>query len=90
AGLSSENIVLTAEEEEIGSCILYNINRKKIKEILKIPEELHIDSMIALGYKAEQPVVENLKDSVKYWRDENGVLHVPKRKLEDIIHVNHF
>ena len=88
--LSSENIILTAEEKEIGSCILYNINREKIREILRIPKLFHIDSMIALGYKAEQPVVEDLKDSVRYWRDKNNVLHVPKRKLEDIIHENHF
>ena len=88
--LASENIVLAAEEESIGSCILYNIDRDKIQEILKIPKTLHVDSIIALGYKAEHPVVEDLKDSVKYWRDENEVLHVPKRRLDDIIHINKF
>jgi len=88
--LASENIVLAAEEEGIGSCIIYNIDRGKIQEILKIPKTLHVDSIIALGYKAENPVVEDLKDSVKYWRDENEVLHVPKRRLEDIIHINKF
>ncbi|MDH7517585.1 MAG: nitroreductase family protein [Candidatus Thermoplasmatota archaeon] len=89
-GLASENIVLAAEGEGIGSCILCNIDRDKIRDILKIPDDLHIDSLISLGYKAEQPVVEDLKDSVKYWRDKNGVLHVPKRRLEDIIHINKF
>jgi len=88
--LASENIVLAAEEEDIGSCILYNIDRDKIQEILKIPKALNVDSIIALGYKAEHPIVEDLKDSVKYWRDENEVLHVPKRSLEDIIHINKF
>jgi nitroreductase len=88
--LASENIVLAAEEESIGSCILYNINRDKIQEILKIPKMLQVDSIIALGYKAEHPVVEDFKDSVKYWRDGNEVLHVPKRRLEDIIHINKF
>lgn len=89
-GLASENIVLAAEGEGIGSCILYNIDRDKIQEMLKIHKMLHIDSMIALGHKAEHPVVEDLKDSVKYWRDEKEVLHVPKRRLEDIIHINKF
>jgi nitroreductase len=88
--LASENIVLAAEGEGVGSCILFNIDRDKIQEILKIPKTLHVDSIIALGYKAENPVVEDLKDSVKYWRDENEVLHVPKRRLEDIIHINKF
>ena len=89
-GLASENIVLAAEEKHIGSCILCKIEKDKIQEILKIPDILHVDSVIALGYKAEQAVVEDLKDSVKYWRDENEVLHVPKRNLEDIIHINKF
>ena len=89
-GFATENIVIAAEEEDIGSCILYNINRAAIREIIHAPKEYEIDSIIALGYKAEYPVVEELTDSVKYWRDEQGVLHVPKRKLEDIIHLNGF
>ena len=89
-GLASENIVLAAEEEHIGSCILCKIEKNKIQEMIKIPDTLHVDSLIALGYKAEQAVVEDFKDSVKYWRDKNEVLHVPKRKLEDIIHLNEF
>jgi nitroreductase len=89
-GFASENIVLAAEEENIGTCVLCNIDRDKIREILKIPENLEVDSVIALGYKAEQPVIEDLEESVEYWRDENMVLHVPKRKLEDILHINKF
>ena len=89
-GLASENIVLASEEEHIGSCILCKIEKDKIQEMLKIPDTLHVDSLIALGHKAEQAVVEDFKGSVKYWRDKNEVLHVPKRKLEDIIHINEF
>ena len=90
ASLSAENIVLTAEENGIGSCILCKIDKERIKEILAIPGTAHVDSVIALGYKAENPVTEDLTDSVKYWRDENEVLHVPKRKLRDVLHINKF
>jgi len=89
-GLATGCIVLTAEAENIGSCVLYNIEKDEIRKILKIPDTLYIDSVIALGYKAEQPVVEDMKDSVKYWRDKNEVLHVPKRRLKDILHINNF
>jgi len=89
-GFASENIVLTAEGDGLGTCILCNIDKKKIQEILKIPDELYVDSVIALGYKAEYPVVEDFKESVKYWRDEKGVLHVPKKRLDDIVHINKF
>ncbi len=87
---ASENIALAAEEEGIGSCILCKVDRKKLRENLKIPKNIIVDSVIALGYKAEKSVVEDYKGSVEYWRDENKVLHVPKRKLEDIIHLNKF
>jgi len=90
ASLASENIVLIAESEGIGSCILLNINKDRIRRILEIPKSLEIDSIIALGYKAEKCVVEDIKDSVEYWRDKNQILHVPKRKIENIIHVNKF
>jgi nitroreductase len=89
-GFATENIVLTAEGEGLGSCILCNIERIKIQELFKIPLTIAVDSVIALGHKAEKSVVEDMKDSVKYWRDEHDVLHVPKRKLDDIIHINTF
>jgi nitroreductase len=89
-GFATENIVLTAEGESLGSCILCNIERIKIQELFKIPLTIAVDSVIALGHKAEKSVVEDMKDSVKYWRDEHDVLHVPKRKLDDIIHINTF
>lgn len=91
AGAATENILLTAEEEGIGTCWLGAINREKIKEILNIPDRYIIHTMVALGYPAEEPVMEELKDdSIKYYKDENEVLHVPKRKLEDIIFYNKF
>jgi nitroreductase len=88
--LAAENIVIFAESEGIGSCILCNVDRERVRKILNIPEEFNVDSVIALGYKAERVIVEDFKDSVKYWRDENEVFHVPKRRLKDILHINKF
>ena len=89
-GFASGTIVLAAEAEGLGSCVLCNIDREKIRSIFTIPSTIAVDSVIALGYKAEKPVVEDLEGSVKYWRDDQDVLHVPKRKLDDIIHSNKF
>jgi len=86
--IASENILIAAEGEGIGCCILCNIDRDKIRQILKIPEKIIIDSIIALGYKDEKSVIEDFKDNVEYWRDENNIMHVPKRKLEDVMHIN--
>ncbi|RLF39414.1 MAG: nitroreductase [Thermoplasmata archaeon] len=89
-GLAAENIMLTAEEEGIGSCILYNIDREAIRDILNIPGEYQIDSMISLGYKGEEVILEEDSNRVEYWRDENDVLHVPKKPLEEILIINRF
>jgi len=90
AGAAIENMILAAWGQGIGSCWLLSIERKKIQEILKIPMSHRIDSVLALGYPDEEPVAEIKEDSVKYWKDSTGRLHVPKRKLEDIIHFNKF
>ncbi len=90
AAAGIENILLTAWEEGIGGCWLGSINRKKIKKILRIPHHLRVNSVVALGYINEHPVAEELKNSVEYWKDEKGVLHVPKRKLTEIVHKNKY
>ncbi len=91
ASAAIENIILTALEEGIGSCWIGSINRPHLAEILSIPPHCEIDSVVALGYKNESPVYEDLKnpdDSIKYYKDESGTLHVPKRRLMDILHYN--
>jgi nitroreductase len=89
-GAAMQNMILTAWSEGIGSCWLISVDRAKIAEILAVPEGYKIDSVLALGYPEERPVTEEFKGSVKYWKDEQGVLHVPKRKLEDVIRFNRF
>ncbi|MBN2029900.1 nitroreductase family protein [bacterium] len=84
-----ENIILTACEEGIGSCWLHSIDRKQIKNLLQIPHHLNVNSIVALGYPNEQPVVDvPQSSSIRYWKDHDGVIHVPKRTLEEIIHRN--
>lgn len=40
---------------------------------------------MALGYPAEKVVIESPEgDNIRYWRDDTGVHHVPKRTLEDV------
>jgi len=81
---ATQNIILTAWEQGIGSCWMQAINRRKIKAILNIPKDYQLDSIISLGYRAESPVVEKFRSSVKYWKDKKGRLHVPKRDISQI------
>lgn len=85
-GLAVENIVLVAWEERIGACIMGAIERDKISKIFNLPSHYYLDLVIALGYPAEKPVIGERGE--KYWRDEKGILHVPKRSLKKILHWN--
>ncbi|MCP4264500.1 MAG: nitroreductase [Candidatus Brocadiaceae bacterium] len=84
------NMLLVAFEEGIGSCWLGAIDINKLTDILELPEHIKIDSVIALGYSNESPQVEVMKDSVKYWKDDSGVLHVPKRGIDDVLCYNKY
>ena len=89
ASIAAMSISMVAYDEGLGSCILGSVNREELKEILEVPESLAVALVVALGYPAENPVVEPVKDGdIKYWLDENAVLHVPKRDLKDVVRWN--
>ena len=88
AGAAIENMILAAWSYGIGSCWLGSVKREELTEILQIPAEYRIDSVISLGYPAETPVMEESEETTRYYKDENGVLHVPKRPLKNILYVD--
>lgn len=85
-GAAVENIIITAKNEGIGSCWLGAIDKRVLRRVLKVPSHCKVDSMVALGYPDEKPVIEELISSVRYYKDRKGILHVPKRSLSDILH----
>ena len=89
-GAAVENMILAGWEKGIAGCWLLSVEKTEVRRLLKIPGHYGIDSVLALGYPAEKPVAEDMKESIKYWKDNKGRLHVPKRKLEDILHFNGF
>jgi len=91
AGAAVQNILLASYEEKVGSCWLRSFDPAKIKKALGVPEHCVVDSVIALGYPAESPMTDSSrKKSVEYWRDDRGVMHVPKRKLDDVLHLEKY
>lgn len=89
-GEAVENMILVALAEGIGSCQFGAVDRDKLRKILNVPDGYEIPLVLALGYHDESPVEEPFNGSVKYWRDKDGVHHVPKKKLETILHWNAF
>jgi len=91
-GASAENMNLAAQGEGIGCCWIGAFKKKKVNKIISVPENLSAELVIALGYPMEKPVSEDIRkgSSIKYYKDDLGTLHVPKRRLEDILHFNKF
>jgi nitroreductase len=94
AGLGIENLLLVAEEEGVASLCIGGFEDAKIRPLLNVPKEYDIVLVVALGYPDESPVIDEFDKSEPYWRkiwrDDNNVIHVPKRKLADILHRNKF
>lgn len=86
-GIVSQTILLGAAEKGLGGCMIGSVRRKKLAEALAIPKHLQILLVIALGKPKETVVIETVgsEGDIKYWRDDQGVHHVPKRPLDDII-----
>ena len=87
AGIAAQTIQLAAYTRDLGCCIFLSFDPRKIREVLGIPENLEPLLVLALGFQKEVRRVETVgaDGSVKYWRDAQGVHHVPKRPLEDLL-----
>ncbi|NPA48343.1 MAG: nitroreductase family protein [Thermodesulfobacteria bacterium] len=87
AGIATQNILLGAVERGLGGCIIGSVDRDELREEFDIPERFEILHVVALGRPKEKVVIEDIPPGgdIRYWRDENGVHHVPKRPLEELI-----
>jgi hypothetical protein len=43
-----------------------------------------------MGYPAEKPVAVEMEKDTGVFRDAKGTLHVPKRRLKDVLHRDGF
>ncbi|MCD6358614.1 MAG: nitroreductase family protein [Dehalococcoidia bacterium] len=86
-GIAAQSILLGAAEKGLGGCIIANVKKKALSSSLEIPSQYEVLLVIALGKPKEKVVIDPLGSSgdIKYWHDNQGVHHVPKRSLDDII-----
>ena len=86
-GIAAQTILLGAVERGYGGCIFGSIDRDRLRRELSIEDHLEILLVIALGKPVETVVLEEVRGegSIKYFRDEAGVHHVPKRALDEIV-----
>jgi nitroreductase len=85
-GIYAEAILLTATEMGLGGCMLGAFSAEKVSDALALDKKYVPTLILALGKPDEEIVLHDADEiTAPYYRDEDGIHHVPKRKLEDII-----
>ncbi len=86
-GIAAQTILLGAAAKGLGGCMLGNVRKEQLKRVLGLAEDLEILLVIALGKPVEEVVLEEVgkEESITYYRTDDRVHHVPKRKLADLV-----
>ncbi len=85
--IAAQSIMLGAAERGLGGCMIRSVARDDLRQALGIPERYDILLVLALGKPKETVVIDPLGSDgdTRYWRDADGVHHVPKRSLDEVI-----
>lgn len=86
-GIAAQSILLGATEKGLGGCMIGAVQRDGLSKALGIPPRYEILLVLALGKPKETAVIETVGQdgNIRGWWDNEGIRHVPKRLLDDII-----
>ena len=73
-GIASQNILLGAAERGIFGCRIGSFSKSAVAKRFGIPERYKPLLVLALGYPAEEVVLDNVghDGEIRYWRDTDG------------------
>lgn len=86
-GIVAQTILLAAAEKGLGGIMIGNFSPEKLSAALSLSGHLVPMLIVAIGKPDETVVLTEAApgESLAYYRDENDVHYVPKRRLEDIL-----
>lgn len=87
AGIAAQTILLGAAEKGLNGLMIGSYDNGPLRELVGLKENHKLLLVLAIGKGTESAVVEDLEpgDEKSVYRDENGVTHVKKRKLDELI-----
>ncbi len=79
--------MLGATARGLMGCMIASVNHDGLRSALRIPAKYDILLVLALGAPGETVVIDSMPadGNTAYWRDPDGVHHVPKRTLDEVI-----
>ena len=86
-GIVGQTLQLAATDLGFGGIMIGNFSPERLAAALELPDHLVPMLIVAFGKPDETIVLTEAApgESVQYYRDENDVHYVPKRRLEDVI-----
>lgn len=86
AGIASQTLLLLAVSKKYAGCILASFSNDLVN-ILDLKPNYEPLIVIAHGRPNEKITLKEVDSdgSIRYFRDQNSIHYVPKRKLEDVI-----
>ena len=88
AGLAISNMTLAAWGHGVGSCVLANIDRDALRDLLDIDPAYTIHTAVAFGYPTHtSTIVDPVEGKLAYYLDEHKDYCVPKRPLSETVKV---
>jgi nitroreductase len=59
--IALQNMVIAAEAQGLGSCWVGDFDQTELKEMLGLPDNLHVIAMVSFGHPAEKPAPHDKK-----------------------------
>lgn len=86
-GIVAQTMCLGAASKGLGCCMIGNFNGLNLQAALGLEDQYFPLLVVAVGKPDETIVIKEIEkgEPIRYYRDENDVHYVPKRKLEDIL-----
>ena len=85
-GIAAQTIQLAAHTRGIGCCMHASFERQACMELLRVPDDMQIALILTLGMAKEERRLASMpaNGDFVYWRDAQGVHHVPKRTVSEL------
>ncbi len=85
AGAAATTIMLAAESRGLATCCLGSAKLERLYGLLRLPEDMALQTAIALGYPAQASEAVAYEGSVRYYETAGGDIRVPKLSLEEVL-----
>lgn len=85
AGAAAMGLLLAAKEAGLEGCCLGIGEKAAVRQLLGLDEAVYPICAIALGYGAQESAEALYEGNFRYFRDDTGKFHVPKRSLDEVL-----